>query len=236
MNPNKILTTQELALYMKLNEKTILKMAQNKDIPGIKIGNQWRFHLETIDKYLQKGLMDTPDYELDNIIRTTHHAFPLSRLFNESIILLDMKAKTKDEALEELSNCAYESGLTTRKKGLYSKLEKREKLLSTAVGNGIAIPHPRNPQPGMFRKPNILMARTKKGVDFNSPDNKKVHLFFMTCAPNMVVHLRLLAKISKLLHIKGTIDKFMNVETEKQVIQFLLEMENKHLFPWNESE
>lgn len=232
MNNTAILTTQELASYMKLNEKTILKMAQNKDLPGIKIGNQWRFHLEAIDRHLQKDLMHTPESELDFILETTTPDIPLSRLFDESIINLGMKSKTKTEALKELSRNAFESGLVESAERLYTELDKREQMLSTAAGNGIAVPHPRNPDPSIFRKANILMARSAAGVDFGAPDKQKVHLFFMTCAPNIVVHLRVLAQLSKMLHIKGAVDKFMNLSTGKEIIQFLLEIERQNLFSW----
>ena len=50
---SKVMTTKELAEYIKLNEKTIIKMAQNGELPGKKVGNQWRFHLMAIDNYLQ---------------------------------------------------------------------------------------------------------------------------------------------------------------------------------------
>ena len=55
-------------------------------------------------------------------------------------------------------------------------------MLSTAVGGGIAIPHPRSPNPSLFKKTNIIMARSNEGIDFTAPDNKRVHLFFMPCA------------------------------------------------------
>ena len=232
MNMDRVMTTRELANYMKLNEKTILKMAHNREIPGIKIGNQWRFHMATIDKYLQEDIIRTPNDELDVIINTSQTVVPLSRLMDPDLMKLDLKAITKDGLLFELAEIACKAGLTSAKKKLFNQLLKREKMLSTAVGNGIAIPHPRNPNPALFKKPNIVMARSKKGVDFHAPDDKKVHLFFMTCAPNMIVHLRLMAKISKMLHIEGVIDKFMNAVRNDEIIQLLLEMERKHLFPW----
>ncbi len=227
-----VLTTRELADYMKLNEKTILKMAQKGELPGVKIGSQWRFYLEAIDQYLQKDIMHTPEDELDSIINTASRIIPLSRLFEEALIELDMEAGTIEEVLQELANIAGLAGVTRDKENLYTQLQDREKMLSTAVGNGIAIPHLRNPSPILFKKPNILMARSKEGVDFHAPDKKKVHLFFMTCAPTMAVHLRLLAKISKLLHIEGVIDKFMGVSASDEIIRMLLEVERKHLFPW----
>lgn len=229
---DQVLTTQDLADYMKLNEKTILKMAQKGELPGVKVGSQWRFHLEAIDRYLQRDITHTPEDELDSIISTTDQLIPLSRLFDEALIQLDLKAGSKEEALQAMVDIAAGSKILENPKELFRQLEERENMLSTAVGNGIAIPHPRNPDPTFFKKPNILMARSKEGVDFSAPDGKKVHLFFMTCSPNMVVHLRLLAKISKLLHVEGVIDKFMKTSTNAEIIRMLLELERKHLFPW----
>jgi mannitol/fructose-specific phosphotransferase system IIA component (Ntr-type) len=69
-------------------------------------------------------------------------------------------------------------------------------------------------------------------VDFEAPDGKKVNLFFMICAPSMMIHLRLMAQLSKLLHVDGVIDRFMSASSVKKIIQILLELERNHLFPW----
>ena len=233
MKDDRVMTTRELAGYMKLNEKTILKMAQNKELPGVKIGSQWRFHLETVDQYLQNDIvLETPKDELDIIIRTTDQIIPLSRLVSPDLMRLDFKAKNKKGVLVELAEVADEAGILSDRTKLVDQLEKREKMFSTAVGNGIAIPHPRHPDPKLFARPNIVVGRSKQGVDFSSPDGEKVHLFFMTCAPTIFVHLRLLAKIAKLLQVEGVIDKFMQASGSDEIIQLLLELERKHLFPW----
>lgn len=232
MDKNQVLTTQELADYMKLNEKTILKMAQKGELPGVKIGNQWRFHMSAIDQYLQKDILNTPADEIDNILGSTNQLIPLSRLFDTELMDLDLKEEDKDAVLSRLAEIADKAGIVPDRAELLAELKDREDMLSTAVGNGIAIPHPRKPSTKIFKKPNIIFARSKKGLDFNAPDNKNVHLFFMICAPNMVIHLRLMAKISKLLHIEGMIDRLMEINSEKDKITMLLEMERKHLFPW----
>ena len=233
LNNTAILTTQELANYMKLNEKTILKMAQNKELPGIKVGNQWRFHLDTIDRHLQQGLVQQPENHLDIILSSANPEIPLSRLFSENIINLDLKARSGDEVLKELSQMAFKAGLTEDTAKLFIELKNRESMLSTAAGKGIAIPHPRNPDPSIFRSSNILLGRSDKGIDFKAPDNEKTHLFFMICVPNIVVHLRLLAKLSKMLHTPGAIQKFITLSSGREIIQFLLDLEKKALFGWD---
>lgn len=233
MEKEKVMTTMELANYMKLSEKTILKKAQSGELPGVRIGSQWRFNLAAIDKYLQEDIMHgTPKEELNIIIETAQNIIPLSRLMSPDLMNLNLKANIKEEVLSEIAEAAYKGGITSAKKTLLKQLVKREKMLSTAVGNGIAIPHPRNPNSSLFKKPNILMARSIEGIDFQAPDNKKVHLFFMICAPNMIVHLRLLAKVSKLLHIEGVVDKFMKISNSDEGIRVLLAIERNQLFPW----
>jgi excisionase family DNA binding protein len=220
-----VLTTKELAEYIKLNEKTVIKLAQNGQIPGVKIGNQWRFHLSAIDDYLQEKIVHAPDRKLDMIINAAPEIMPLSRLTNHNLFEIDSKARTSTSVLTELAQLAYMNTLTPSADALIIQLKKREKMLSTAIGNGIAVPHPRHPSPQLFNEPKIVILRTKTGIDYKSPDNKPVRLFLMTCAPNELVHLRLLAKISRLLHASTVVDKLMQANDKTEMFQILLEFD-----------
>lgn len=232
MRNNTIMTTRELADYIKLNEKTILKMAQTGKLPGIKIANQWRFYLSAVDTHLQKSTIKSSSDNLNILIKTIEEdIIPLSRLMKISSINLDLKSRKRDDVLYELAQIANKTGLTLYTKELFHQLRERENMLSTAVGDGIAIPHPRNPTANLFKKPNIIMARSKKGADFFAPDNKKVHLFFMPCATNTITHLRLLRKISKLSHTTNVVQKFMRAGDESEVIKILLEFEKINICP-----
>lgn len=225
MNKEKIMTTRELAEYIKLNEKTVLKMAQKGQIPGVKIGNQWRFHLTSIDNYLQDEIVHAPQNELDMLIRTTDHIIPLSRLIDPSLIFLNMKATNAAEAVRELAGYAYSAGITPDADALCAELKEREEMLSTAIGSCVAVPHPRHPDKQLFLKPNIMLYRSRVGIEFGAHDNKKVHLFFMICAPGIAVHLRLLAKIAKLLQIKDIIEKIIQADNNSDIITILLQQE-----------
>ncbi len=227
MKSQRIMTTKELADYIKLNEKTVLKMAQEGKLPGVKIGSQWRFHIDSIDAYFQNDIIKSKDEELELIINSGVENIPISRLVSEDLISLELKAKNSQEVLLELAEIAYASGLTKAVKGLVFELEKREKMLSTAIGDGVAIPHPRHPSDTFFKKPNIIFARSPKGIAFSAPDKKPVILFFMTCAQNEFVHLRLLAKISRLLHEVNIKKAFFQAKTKEEIIQLFLKKERK---------
>ena len=225
------MTTRELAEYIKMNEKTVLKMAQSGQIPGVKIGSQWRFHLETIDDYLQRDVVRSSDEELDLLIKTTENIIPLSRLTGYDYIKLDSKAKGVDQILVELAKIAYEGGVAISEDDLFKELRRREKMLSTAIGSGVAIPHPRHPSSKLFKEPKIVIIRSKSGIEYAAPDNKLVHIFFMTCAPSEYIHLRLVAKISKLLHVSTVVKRFVGAENKDQIIKILLEFDRERMFP-----
>ncbi len=231
MVKNPIMTTRELANYIKLNEKTVIRMAQNGKMPGVKIGNQWRFHLTTIDRYLQTDLIESSNGDLDLIIETKKDAIPLSRLTDSKFIKINSPVKTSEQVLIELCKIAYAGGLTSKYDNLLKELKQREQMLTTAVGNRVALPHPRHPSEQLFKEPKIIILHSKKGINFNAPDKKLASVFFMPCASTEFVHIRLLAKISKLLHDTNIVEQIINAKTKEQIMRLLLEFDKKHLFP-----
>ena len=236
MERKNILTTQELAEYLKLNEKTIIKKAQSGEIPGVKVGNQWRFNLLAIDAYIKGDVGTVSENDLSSeFMKTAHNVIPLSRLTDEPCINLDIQATTREGLLRELAETAQKAGVANSSKNLFEELREREQMLSTAIGNGIAIPHPRHPSPELFKKMNVIMARSKQGIDFHAPDDKKVHLFFMACTPYVFVHLKLLAKIAELLHTKNIFSKFMNATSKSEIFKILLEVERIYIKPLEEA-
>lgn len=230
MEPNKIFTTQELAKYLKLNEKTIIKMAQSGHLPGVKIGNQWRFHLKAIDNFLLRNLSRAPDEQLDSVIKTDVDMTPLSRLTNPNLIELDSDAKDIDAVLEKLAEIAYKEGLTASEENLFKGLKKREGVLSTAIGSNIAIPHTRNPSPDLFSESRVIILLSKRGIDYDAPDRMPVHVFFMPCAPNEHTHIRLLARISKFFHMPNITEKLMRAKTKDEVIRLLLRFDREYMY------
>ncbi|MFC1599279.1 PTS sugar transporter subunit IIA [Candidatus Omnitrophota bacterium] len=232
MQRNNILTTQELSKYLKLNEKTIIKMAQTGDLPGFKIGNQWRFYLSTIDEYLQDKIVRSSQYDFSRVIQTKDEILPLSRLVCESCINLTLRAQDKEGVLYELAETVQKAGVTTSLENLLDHLKKREDMLSTGLGRGIAIPHPRNPSDSLFTRAAVVIGRSKQGIDFASPDGGKVHLFFLPCAPDVVLHLKLLSKVAKLLETEGVFKKLKTVKTKENVIKIILETERDDVLPF----
>jgi PTS system nitrogen regulatory IIA component len=111
---------------------------------------------------------------------------------------IDMQAQTKKEALRELSTALCEDAKTLAANELLDLLLEREKLGTTAMGDGIAIPHARVES---LDRVLASFGRSRQGVDFDSVDGKPTHLFFLLVAPGREgsAHLLTLARLSRLL-------------------------------------
>ncbi len=150
----------------------------------------------------------------------------LSQIMEEDDIILELKASNKKEVLEELSEviCRHEPSLDKEK--LVQVLMEREKLGTTGIGDGIAIPHGKVEG---LKNPLLSFGRSKKGIDYEAIDNKPVHLFFLLVAPenSSGLHLQILARIAKLLKNSKFRKRLIEAKTKKEVYQIITEADEE---------
>ena len=128
-------------------------------------------------------------------------------ILKKEAIIPELSAGQKKEVLEELCHVlAHNEGLTQGP--LVEVLMDRERLGSTGIGEGIAIPHGKS---DLVKNLTICCGRSSQGVDFESMDGRPTHLFFLLLAPENTtgVHLKALAKISRLLKDPSFRQEFM---------------------------
>jgi len=105
-------------------------------------------------------------------------------------VVYDLKASTKIQALEELLNVLEKKKLIKNKKPILTRVIDRERLDSTAIGHGVALPHARVNTGGDIT---VAVGRSKKGIDFEAIDNKKVHIIILVvwnpAIPGLFNHL-----------------------------------------------
>ena len=121
-------------------------------------------------------------------------------MLSDKSFLVNFEASSKKNVLDELSKLA-EKDIKVNSRVLLEALTKREKLGSTAVGNGIAIPHANCPD---IDKPKVFVALLSNSLDFNANDDQPVDIIFLLLAPdnNGSEHLQALALVSRLLRNK----------------------------------
>lgn len=146
-------------------------------------------------------------------------------LLNSESVEAEIKSTTKDNVLAEMTDVLLRSAPELNRTEVLTVLRERERLGSTGIGEGVAIPH------GKLKNIDQLIlsfGRSKAGVDFDSMDGKPAHLFFLLLAPedSISIHLKTLARISKLLKDQDVRDQLLNADTADDIYQIIQEKES----------
>ncbi len=144
----------------------------------------------------------------------------VSDFLDPKSIVADLNAENKVEVLEELCKVLVAQDPSLDRDQMVGILLDRERLGSTGVGEGVAIPH------GKMENLDRLVAcfgRSSKGVEFEAVDKKPVHLFFLLFAPenSAGIHLKALAKISRLLKRPSLREELLSVSSSERIFGIL---------------
>jgi PTS system nitrogen regulatory IIA component len=150
----------------------------------------------------------------------------ITDILDETSVVQDLRSANKKGVLEELSNVLVQEGRLPEQDRVVEVLLEREKIGSTGIGDGIAIPH------GKMKEIKELVAsfgRSIKGVNFESVDKKPTHLFFLLVAPenSAGVHLKALARISHLLKDPGFRNRLMEARDRQDLFRIIVEADQK---------
>ena len=138
-------------------------------------------------------------------------------LLNKNVMIMDLKATTKEAAIDEMITSLVDNGVVTDFDMFKTGIMNREAQTSTGLGDGIAMPHSKN---AAVKEPTVLFAKSSAGVDYEALDGQPVYLFFMIAAPDGAndTHLAALAELSKYLLKPGFADQLKKATTPDQVI------------------
>jgi len=150
----------------------------------------------------------------------------LTEILRPEMVWTKLVATTKPEVIRELARLMAENDNSLDEKVVGEVLMERERLGSTGIQDGIAIPHGK--VPGLDRIV-IACGRSEKGIDFEAHDQRPTHLFFVLLAPEFAAgqHLKALARLSRLLKDAPFRDKLMSCGDSRQFFQNIVEEDKK---------
>ena len=218
----KIMTLAEMADYLKVAKRSLLRMAQRGDIPATKVASQWRFMRTVVDDWLITRMKSLPDRELQTLIDSEKLPVPLSALLRPELVRLDIEDVGVERVLELLTELLVRQNLLEDSKDFVDKLVEREEMVSTAIFPGIAIPHARKPEECPVSEPRIVVGVSRKGVDFNSLDGKSTHLFCLICVNQVLLHLKIIAELALVFRQPNLIEKLRRAEAAERILDILL--------------
>ena len=167
-----ILTIEEVARYLRVSERTVYDWAQKGEIPSGKIGTVWRFKKSEIERWVNERLSSNRPSSVFSVVQ-------IQNILSPDRILFLNYSKKRDALISLAENLAGAPQIKSRQE-LVAEILRREELMSTAIGRGIAIPH--------VRLSSVTDLVVSVGVsqtdiiDFQSLDDVPVRLLFMIAA------------------------------------------------------
>jgi mannitol/fructose-specific phosphotransferase system IIA component (Ntr-type) len=151
----------------------------------------------------------------------------LSDFLTEKTIRTGLTKKKKKDVIAELVSCLAEAGLVSDEQVLLKTAMAREKVQSTGLGSGVAIPHARA---GGVRRIAVAMGRYEEGVNFASLDKKPVHLVFLVVAPADAArpYLQTVAKVARLLKTRAYKDRILKAADKTEIARLIEEFDQEH--------
>jgi PTS system nitrogen regulatory IIA component len=151
----------------------------------------------------------------------------ITDILNQELVIADLTSQTKKGVLEELVSHLAKQEQKVNQEELLRVLLEREKLGSTGINDGVAIPH------GKLQHIDKLLAlfgRSRKGIDFGALDGKPSYLFFLLVAPasSAGVHLKALARISRIARSETFREECMKAQTREDLYQVIVQDDEKY--------
>ena len=203
----KDLDTDQLALYLHITPAQVNKMAVRGKIPGRKVNGEWRFSESEIHHWLEEqiGLSDAQELERmekvleKNIDVSVDDRAMLSDFLSPLAIEIPLPARTRGSVIREMCQLASMTGLLWDPAVMAEAVAAREDLHPTALENGVALLHPRRPQTSILAEPLVALGISTQPIPFGNASGHLTDVFFLICSTDDRVHLRILARLARLV-------------------------------------
>jgi PTS system nitrogen regulatory IIA component len=210
---NDILTLDEVAEYLRVSERTVYNWAQKGMVPAAKIGTSWRFRKSDIDQWIDQKFSAS-------LGRAQQKEIQLNRILSKERIMFLLTTQ-KREALLTLIDSLAETPEVRDREEPEREIFKREELMSTGIGYGIAIPHVRIPSISDLVG---TVGISREGIeDYQSLDTEPIHIIIMLAGAydQHPKYLKALSFLSSKLKNEAARRALLHTENEEEVFNLL---------------
>ena len=221
---------EDLSVKYKIPEKNLRKIVEENNILHTTEGGRFVVNTRAFDAWMASNIKYMSAEKLAELETDDKKQIRLIHpMLVESRVIFNPPDLTKTQVLERLVNTLGESGAVSQKnvKAVFKAVVERERLCSTAIMDGVAIPHPRSSMEKYLSEPALVLAISKRGIHFESADGKPTNLFFLICANTIDVHLKVMARLSRLLRSPKFRHELIVAENFEKVKEVFVEWEKK---------
>jgi PTS system nitrogen regulatory IIA component len=222
---NDMMDLEELADYLQRDARELNKLASRGHLPGHKVSGRWRFARAEINQWLETQLPEYTEQQLSKF-ESKDQDRPESELListylAEASVAVPMIATTRASVLRELVRLAQQSWQVYDPDAILKAVEDREEMGSTGLDSGVALPHPHRPLPAAVAESVIAYGRTTSSIPFGAVGGGLTDIFFLFCCQDETTHMRILARLSRLLLRQGFIDELRMAESPADTWQLI---------------
>jgi len=226
--PHEAMNAQQVAAYLHIDAREVLKLASRGQIPCRKIQGQFQFRKGLIDHWMESRMHTLAPRQLAGIEKgvTAHHGedhaeLEVCPLIPPEGLAVPLRARTRDGVLRDLVELAEAAGLVYGRAELLDEVRRREDLCTTGLIPCVALPHPRHPLPYDIAESFIVVGSAPGGLPFGAEDGLLTRLFFLICCKDERTHLHVLARLMRILHRREDIDRLLDAETPDELREML---------------
>lgn len=206
-------TIESLAEYLHLDPAQVARLADRGKIPGRKVSGNWHFARAEVNGWLEQKIGLSSEEELvqvENMLARTPGAeveppISISTMLPLDAVALPLAAKTRGSVITTMCELAGRTGWLWDPERMAEAVRAREDMHSTALDNGVALLHPRRPLPSLLSQAFLALGIGSHGIPFGGPRGALTDIFFLVCSLDDRGHLRVLARLSRLLNHPGLV-------------------------------
>jgi PTS system nitrogen regulatory IIA component len=229
--PKEDFDIDSLAVYLHLTPQQVMRLADRGKVPGRKVAGQWRFSQAEIHHWLEDriGLSDEVELaEMETVLERSHAAedsVSISQLLHRDAIAIPLEARTRNSVINAMTRLAAGTGLLWDPEKMAEAVSERENLHPTALDNGVALLHPRRPMESILAEPLLALGCTSSGIPFGGSGLNDI--FFLICSTDDRVHLRVLARLSRLVADGEMLEAIRTATTPEEALDAIVEAEKR---------
>lgn len=218
--PYRQLSLADAAAFLHLDPQSLRAMAVHAEIPCTRQGERFLFDQEDLDSWYSERILHNAvirpldEARRDSLNAKENRPLILTPLCSTNAIDDALQGKTQTAILRELTKLATATGLLYNPDDLLEELRKREKIGTTAIDGGVALPHPLQRDNYMFENSFVCVGRLRSPIFYGAaPDNSKTDLFFLICCKENQLHLQVLTQICMLCLNTGLLAELRSAES-----------------------
>ena len=222
---SEMMDLEQLASYLQRDVREVTKLASRGHLPGQKVAGNWRFARAEINHWVETQMHAYTEQQLaalDNGGGRHDDREPLvAQYLSEASVAVPLAATTRASVLRELVKLAEQSWNIYDADAVHEAIKQREEMGSTALASGVAIPHWRRALPQTLGETVIAYGRTASGIPFGASNGGLTDIFFLVCCREDRTHLRLLARLSRMLMRPDFLDNLRASESPAETWQII---------------